>query len=216
MGGTGTRGGEGETQLEADRRALRRRIRHLERDLETIERTRGLQRRGRRDVFQVALTGYTNAGKSTLFNRLTHAGALAEDRLFATLDSKLKRGGLGDGKVALFADTVGFIRKLPHHLVASFKSTLEEIAVANLVLHVVDRSHPQWEEQLAVGEGVLSDLGVAAERRLTVFNKLDRLDPLEAASRNGRGVWVSAQTGAGLPDRLLPAIRGLMTPVEPG
>ncbi|MGH9464369.1 MAG: GTPase HflX [Thermoanaerobaculia bacterium] len=207
MGGTGTRGGEGETQLEADRRALRRRIQRLERDLETIERTRGLQRRARRDAFQVALAGYTNAGKSTLFNRLTHAEALAEDRLFATLDSKLKRGGLGGGKVAVFADTVGFIRKLPHHLVASFRSTLEEIAAADLVLHVVDRSHPLWEEQLQVGEQVLADLGVPAEGRLTVFNKVDRLDPAELASRNGQGVWVSAATGEGLAEGLLPAVR---------
>ncbi len=207
MGGRGTRGGEGETQLEADRRALRRRIGHLERDLETIERTRALQRRSRRHAFQVALAGYTNAGKSTLFNRLTHASVLAEDRLFATLDSKLRRGGLGDGRVALFADTVGFIRKLPHHLVASFNSTLGEIAEADLVLHIVDRSHPQWEEQLAVGEQVLAGLGVPSERVLTVCNKVDRLEPAEVAANNGHGVWVSAATGEGLAERLLPALR---------
>ncbi len=209
MGGKGTRGGEGESQLEADRRALRRQIQRLERDLERIERTRSVQRRGRRDAFQVALAGYTNAGKSTLFNRLTHAGVAAEDRLFATLDSKLRRGGVGDGRVAVFADTVGFIRKLPHHLVASFKSTLGEIAAADLVLHVVDRSHPQWEEQAAVGEQVLADLGVEAERVLTLYNKVDRLDPAEAAGRNGQGVWVSATTGEGLTE-LLPAIGARM------
>jgi GTP-binding protein HflX len=210
-GGIGVRGGEGETQLEADRRVLRRRIQRLERDLERIERTRSLQRRGRRDAVQVALAGYTNAGKSTLFNRLTHAGALAEDRLFATLDSKLRRGGLGEGSTAVFADTVGFIRKLPHHLVASFRSTLEEIAAADLVLHVVDRSHPQWEEQLEVGRQVLSDLGVAPERTLTVCNKVDRLAPAEAARRNGTGVWISAVTGEGVVERLLPAIRSRLS-----
>ena len=113
----------------------------------------------------MALAGYTNAGKSTLFNRLTRAGAKVEDRLFATLDSKLRRGSLDhDGSVAVFSDTVGFIRKLPHHLVASFKSTLEEIAHAGVVLHVVDRSHRGWEEQMEVGREVLDDLGVEAGR----------------------------------------------------
>ncbi len=214
MGGRGTRAGLGETQLEADRRALRRRIQHLRHDLERIEKTRRLQRRARRDSVQVALAGYTNAGKSTLFNRLTHAGARAEDRLFATLDSKLKRGGLGEGGVAVFADTVGFIRKLPHHLVASFRSTLEEIAAADLVLHVVDRSHPRWEEQLTVGRQVLADLGVPPERQLDVFNKIDRLDPLERAARNGQGVWVSAATGEGLAERLLPAVRSRLAAAE--
>jgi len=205
-GGIGVRGGEGETQLETDRRMLRRRIAQLERDLEKIERTRKVQRRGRRDVRQIALAGYTNAGKSTLFNRLTQGAARAEDRLFATLDSKLRRGGLGEGEVAVFADTVGFIRKLPHDLVASFKSTLEEIVFADLVLHLVDRSHPRWEEQLEVGLQVLAELGVEGERILTVFNKLDRVDPLEV-SRNGTGVWVSARTGEGIGERLRPAMR---------
>jgi len=191
-GGKGTRGGEGEKQLEQDRRVLRTRIRRLKEDLEKIERTRDLHRHGRHGVPEIALTGYTNAGKSTLFNRLTGAGTLAEDRLFATLDAKLRRGVIGDGvpgnghgpataaaiaqkaggaaaagsngdgangmdgmgssgeagsrmpAVAVFADTVGFIRKLPHHLVSSFRSTLGEIATADLVLHVIDRSHGRW------------------------------------------------------------------------
>ncbi|RPH55876.1 GTPase HflX [bacterium] len=195
-GGFGTRGGEGEKQLEQDRRVLRARIRRLEDDLEKIERTRKVQRRGRDGFPSVALTGYTNAGKSTLFNRLTHAGALAEDRLFATLDAKLRRGPVGDGKYAVFADTVGFIRKLPHHLVSSFRSTLGEVTAADLVLHVVDRSHPRWREQMEVAEAVMDDLGVDRDRVMTVFNKSDAVLPEEP--RNGDGVWVSAVTGEGI------------------
>jgi len=196
VGGIGVRGGEGETQLEADRRMLRKRIRHLKRDLEKIERTRQVQRRGRREALQIALAGYTNAGKSTLFNQLTQAGARVEDRLFATLDSKLRRGALSSDTIAVFADTVGFIRKLPHHLVASFKSTLEEITYSDLVLHVVDRSHSQWQEQLEVGEAVLQDLGVDADRVVTLFNKSD-LVGVPGRGADG-GLWVSARTGYGL------------------
>ena len=196
VGGIGVRGGEGETQLEVDRRMLRKRIEQLKKDLKKIERTRQVQRRNRRDVLQVALAGYTNAGKSTLFNALTKAGTQVEDRLFATLDSKLRRGALDRQTVAVFADTVGFIRKLPHHLVASFKSTLEEITFADLVLHVVDRSHAQWREQLEVGEEVLEDLGTDASKVLTVFNKIDltgdRTRPIDG------GLMVSALTGDGL------------------
>ena len=210
VGGIGVRGGEGETQLEADRRMLRNRIRQLKRDLEKIERTRRVQRRGRRDVLQVALAGYTNAGKSTLFNQLTKAGAQVEDRLFATLDSKLRRGALSSGSVAVFADTVGFIRKLPHHLVASFKSTLEEITFADLVLHVVDRSHPQWQEQLEVGEAVLQDLGVDADKVVTLFNKSDLIG--EMARSAAGALWISARTGAGL-ENLKKAILGRLEPV---
>ena len=194
-GGFGTRGGEGEKQLEADRRLLRARIRRLEDDLEKIERTRGVQRRGREGAPSVALTGYTNAGKSTLFNRLTHAGTLAEDRLFATLDAKLRRGPVADGGFAVFADTVGFIRKLPHHLVSSFRSTLGEITAADLVLHVVDRSHPRWREQMEVAEAVLDDLGVDRDRVISVFNKSDLVPAGEP--RNG-DLWVSAVTGEGI------------------
>jgi GTP-binding protein HflX len=186
VGGIGVRGGEGETQLEADRRMLRKRIKRLQRQLEKI---------------------YTNAGKSTLFNKLTQAGTRVEDRLFATLDSKLRRGGLGDDKVVIFADTVGFIRKLPHHLVASFKSTLEELNRADVVLHVVDRSHPSWDEQLAVAEEVLEDLGVESQRVIQVFNKTDLLGETVRRSKSqdedsprGEAVWVSAFTGDGLED----------------
>jgi GTP-binding protein HflX len=236
-GGKGTRGGEGEKQLEQDRRVLRQRIRRLETDLEKIERTRDLHRRGRRAVPEIALTGYTNAGKSTLFNRLTGAGALAEDRLFATLDAKLRRGVIGDGAmgwsapshagpagnegdgsdgnvmdgndgngrdggerspgVAVFVDTVGFIRKLPHHLVSSFRSTLGEIATADLVLHVIDRSHGRWREQMEVAQAVLDELGVDRARVVEVFNKSDLLPADEP--RNGGGLWISAATGEGIP-----------------
>jgi len=204
-GGIGVRGGEGETQLEADRRVLRRRISRLERDLERIERMRRTQRAGRKGVPVVALAGYTNAGKSTLFNRLTDDRALAEDRLFATLDSRLRRGRLDDrGSMAVFADTVGFIRKLPHHLVASFRSTLEEVVAADLVLHVVDRSHAGWEEQRRVAEEVLEELGVEARRRITVFNKVDRLATRPATP--GGELVVSARSGDGV-DELRSVVR---------
>jgi GTP-binding protein HflX len=196
VGGIGQRGGEGEAQLEVDRRMLRQRIRRLEKDLEKIERTRRVQRRGRRGMISVALAGYTNAGKTTLFNRLTRAGARAEKRLFATLDPRLRRGSLQDGRVVVFADTVGLIRKLPHHLVSSFRSTLEEITTADLVLHVIDRSHPQWQEHTTVAEEVLGDLGVPPERVVRVFNKSDLL-PASAVG-NGDEIWVSAVTGEGL------------------
>jgi GTP-binding protein HflX len=212
-GRQGIRGGEGESQLEADRRILRRRIAQLQREIKTIARTREVQRQGRRAVPQVALAGYTNVGKSTLFNRLTKAGALAQDRLFATLDAKLRRGSVGAGTQVVFSDTVGFIRKLPHHLVASFRSTLEEVVEADLVLHVIDRSNPRFEEQIEVAEGVLQELGVDPTRILRVMNKIDRIPGVDP--RAGRDeVWLSAETGAGL-DGLKDVIRqrlGLAVP----
>lgn len=195
-GGVGTRGGEGESQLEQDRRVLRARVRRLEEDLEKIERTRGVQRHGRKGAPSIALTGYTNAGKSTLFNRLTAAGTLAENRLFATLDAKLRRGSVDGARTAVFVDTVGFIRKLPHHLVSSFRSTLGEITAADLVLHVVDRSHPRWQEQAEVAEAVMDELGVDRGRVIKVFNKSDLVP--EDAPRDG-ALWVSAATGEGIP-----------------
>ncbi len=195
VGGIGVRGGEGETQLEADRRILRRQISQLERELKKIEKTRKVQSRRRRQATVIALAGYTNAGKSTLFNRLTKAKVLAEDRLFATLDARLRRTVLSDGSPVVYADTVGFIRKLPHHLVASFRSTLAGIREADLVLHVVDRSHPQWREHLEVGREVLADIGVDDGQILVVYNKIDALpDGLPTSD----GLPLSAVTGAGL------------------
>ncbi|MCB1007324.1 MAG: GTPase HflX [Acidobacteria bacterium] len=209
VGGIGVRGGEGETQLEADRRVLRRRIEKLEEELVRIDRMRRQQRRGRAELPVVALAGYTNAGKSTLFNRLTRDQTVAEDRLFATLDSRLRRGALdGDTWPVLFADTVGFIRKLPHHLVASFRSTLGEVVEADLVLHVVDRSHPGWEEQQSVAEEVLAALDVDPERVLVAYNKADRLPPGEIVEPDA--LAVSALTGEGL-DELRSAIADRLT-----
>ncbi len=217
-GGIGVRGGEGESQLEADRRMLRKRIQHLKRDLARIERSRKVQRRGRRDARVIALAGYTNAGKSTLFNRITRAGAQVENKLFATLDSKLRRGSLDhNGSTAVFSDTVGFIRKLPHHLVASFRSTLEEITSADLVLHVVDRSNDRWEEQMEIADEVLAELGVERDRVVTVFNKTDRLNGERPAPATGAraAIWVSAVTGSGVDDlkeEILARLNGAASP----
>jgi GTP-binding protein HflX len=203
VGGIGVRGGEGETQLEADRRMLRRQIQRLEKDLAKIERTRSLQSRGRRHANTVALAGYTNAGKSTLFNRLTKAGVKVENRLFATLDARLRRSVLGDGRPVVFGDTVGFIRKLPHGLVASFRSTLAGIQDADIVVHVIDRSHAQWRDHLEVGSEVLADLGVDEERTMVVYNKMDRLPE---GHRMSDGIAISATAGTGL-DALDEALR---------
>jgi GTP-binding protein HflX len=207
-GGIGTRG-VGETQLELDRRIIRTRIARLKDDLRHIEQTRVTQRKSRSGVFTVALVGYTNAGKSTLFNRLTRGGAVSVDKLFATLDSRTQRIAYDMPRETVVVDTVGFIRKLPHHLVASFRSTMEEAVAADLVLHVIDGSHPQFEEQRTIGEQVLSDLGVDRSTILEVYNKHD----LAATSqhwfpepRHGNGVAVSALTGNGI-ERLLELIR---------
>jgi GTPase len=171
-GGIGTRG-VGETQLELDRRIIRNRIARLKEELTKIERTRETQRKSRHAVFTVALVGYTNAGKSTLFNRLTSGSADAADKLFATLDAKSARAAFAMPRETVIIDTVGFIRKLPHHLVASFRSTMEEAVAADLVLHVIDSSHPQFEDQRAVGDDVLRGLGVQMDRVIEVYNKAD-------------------------------------------
>ncbi|MGD2115095.1 MAG: GTPase HflX [Acidobacteriota bacterium] len=222
-GGIGVRGGEGETQLEADRRMLRRRIKRLEKDLERIERTRETQRRGRRGTPIVALAGYTNAGKSTLFNRLADSGgARTADRLFATLDARLRRGDLDGCGPVIFTDTVGFIRKLPHHLVSSFRSTLGEIAESDVVLHVIDHSHPGWREQMEVAEEVLESLGVDRDRVVRVFNKTDRLagsgGEAEAPTRGPReaGLSISARTGEGLAELRREIVRRIEDAPYPG
>jgi GTP-binding protein HflX len=203
VGGIGTGRGPGETQLETDRRLIRRRIGELHRDLERIERQRQTQRAGRRDFFQATLVGYTNAGKSTLLNRLADADVFVEDRLFATLDATTRAVVLPGGPRMLLTDTVGFIRKLPAALIASFRSTLEEAVVADLLVHVVDLSHPWFEDHITSANRVLDELGILHHPTLMVFNKRDRTDA--EAERRVRAAWpeavvVSAATGTGIPD----------------
>jgi GTP-binding protein HflX len=198
-GGIGTRG-VGETQIETDRRLIRRRIAFLRSSLDDIEREREVQRRRRATLPAVALVGYTNAGKSTLFVALTGDKTLVEDRLFATIDPRVRRAELGEGTVVTVADTVGFIRKLPHHLVASFRATLAEATLAQVIVHVVDASHPGWEDQLRVGDEVLESLGVDPRSCIVALNKVDRLDGTPPVSPESRtAVPVSALTGAGVP-----------------
>lgn len=197
-GGIGTRG-VGETQLESDRRLIRKRMAVLAARLEEIERERTVQRSRREAMPSVALVGYTNAGKSTLFERLTGTSTVVEDRLFATIDARVRRADLGDGLMVTVADTVGFIRKLPHHLVASFRSTLAEAADAEILVHLVDASHPEWPDHLRVGEEVLESLGVERGRSLIVLNKVDRLESAAAVSLPDRpGLCISARRGDGL------------------
>jgi GTP-binding protein HflX len=174
-GGVGTRG-PGETQLEVDRRLVRERIVRLRRRLVEVERTRELHRKERADVpyVTIALVGYTNAGKSTLMNALTAAGVLVEDKLFATLDPTVRRLDLPGGDRALLVDTVGFIHRLPHQLVEAFKSTLEEVRRADLLVHVVDATNPEAEEQIAVVERVLDEIGAGATPTILAWNKIDR------------------------------------------
>jgi GTP-binding protein HflX len=172
-GGIGLRG-PGETQLETDRRMIRKKIQHLKRKLQDVAQHRQTVRAGRQPVLSAALVGYTNAGKSSLLRALTgEHDIFVENRLFATLDTLTRELDLGQGIRVRMTDTVGFIRKLPHHLVASFRATLEETREADLLLHVVDASHPDWEEQLSVVQAVLSDLGLAERPVLLIFNKMD-------------------------------------------
>jgi GTP-binding protein HflX len=174
-GGIGTRG-PGETQLEVDRRRVREKISILKRKLEGVERERRVQRKRRQNVFRIALVGYTNAGKSTLFNALTRAHVFTEDRLFATLDATTRQLVLPGRRVVLLSDTVGFIRNLPHHLVASFHATLEEVTEADLLLHVVDATSPAVMHHIAAVNQVLEDLECIDKPRILVFNKVDLMD----------------------------------------
>jgi GTP-binding protein HflX len=201
-GAIGTRG-PGETQLETDRRLLRKRVRDLQRQLREIEEHKRRQVQSRAEEFTIGLVGYTNAGKSTLLNQLTGADVLAEDMLFATLDTRTRKWTLSDGRLALLSDTVGFLQRLPHHLVASFHATLEEALNVDLLVHVVDASHPDAAAQMRAVEGVLRELSRHREADVIVFNKVDRVDdPLHVqllvGDREQESVYVSALTGEGL------------------
>jgi GTP-binding protein HflX len=184
-GGIGLRG-PGETQLETDRRLIGRRIGDLKRNLADVAKARAVQRKSRAGTFRAALVGYTNAGKSSLLRALSGSELFVEDRLFATLDSATRSVYLGSGHEALVTDTVGFIRKLPHDLVASFRSTLEEAGEADVLLHVIDAAHSDWEEHYEVVDRVLQDLGLDKHDRVLVFNKVDRLTHAEEEALRDR------------------------------
>lgn len=203
VGGIGTRG-PGETQLEVDRRLIGKRISKLTADLVKIKKQRDVRRRGRELTIKAALVGYTNAGKSTLLNTLTDSKVFVEDRLFATLDPTIRRLKIDDHSDLLLIDTVGFIRKLPHNLVASFMSTLEEAIVADLLLHVVDISHPLVIEQISVVKEVLNELEILNTPTIYVFNKIDKLEQKGLVQRFKKeyehAVFVSATKGMFLED----------------
>ena len=216
-GGIGTRG-PGETQIETDRRLINRRIQHLKADLEKVRSQRALHRKRRRsqDVPVVALVGYTNAGKSTLFNALTTAGVTESSALFATLDPVTRRVRLPNDQNVLMSDTVGFIHKLPPTVVAAFHATLEELQDADILLHVVDMTHKNMRQHIAVVEEILSDLGLREKPDLLVLNKADLLPNDSAFLSNegdaGEGTVVSAATRRGL-DELLVRVNSLLTQV---
>ena len=204
-GGIGTRG-PGEKKLETDRRLIHQRIGQLKRELEDVKRHREVTRQHREKNYSLtaAIVGYTNAGKSTLLNRLTGAGILAENKLFATLDPTTRAFVMADGQQILLTDTVGFIRKLPHHLIDAFKSTLEEARYSDVILHVVDCSNPQMDMQMHVVYETLRQLEITDKEIVTVFNKIDR-EGVDTAGRDMAAdyrVKISAKTGEGLPDLL--------------
>ena len=207
-GGAGIGGrGPGETKIETDRRRINTKIAKLRADLKQMKVTREAKRSGRarNEVPSVAIAGYTNAGKSSLLNRLTTAGVLVEDALFATLDPTTRRTTTADGRVYTMSDTVGFVRHLPHQLVEAFRSTLEEVADADLLLHVVDGSHPDPEGQIAAVREVLADIDATDVRELIVINKADAADPMVIArlqAREPHTVVVSAKTGQGIAEAL--------------
>jgi GTP-binding protein HflX len=201
--GIGMRG-PGETQLEVDRRIIRQKISELKRSLKKIAGRKKREVASRDEFFKICLVGYTNSGKSTLLNRLTGARVKVEDRLFSTLDTRTRKWKLLNNQTALLSDTVGFIRKLPHHLVASFHATLEEAATADLLLHVVDCSRPSAERNIEAVNEVLAEIGVAATPQILVFNKTDRVDDFMEVNLLGRHapahILTSAVSGKGLDD----------------
>jgi GTP-binding protein HflX len=210
-GGIGTKG-PGETQLEMDRRRVNRKIQELEKSLLKIDKERTVQRKRREKVFKVTLVGYTNVGKSTLFNQLTSSSVFVEEKLFATLDSTTRllriseNGKLLEGIKVVITDTIGFIRKLPPHLVASFKSTLDEVKLADLLLHVVDISHPDFSEHIDKVNQILSKLGSLDKPTLFIYNKIDKLPgeyPFNLSpypAQKDKGIFVSAQNQVGISD----------------
>lgn len=209
-GGIGTRG-PGETKLEMDRRRIRKRIAQLKKELEEVRRHRGIRRERRRQskLPVAAIVGYTNAGKSTLLNTLTKAGVRAEDKLFATLDPVTRILKLPGNKEILLTDTVGFIQNLPHDLIEAFKATLEEVTEADLLLHIVDISHPNFIEQINSTYKVLEDLKAITKPMLTVFNKIDRYigDPKVLLKKYSPAVTISALTGTGIEDLISRVIK---------
>lgn len=219
-GGRGARFGAGESQLETDRRLTRKRIAEVRRELKGVAQARQTQRASRRrsGVFRISLVGYTNAGKSTLLNALTGAGVLTEDQLFATLDATTRRLELPDGRAVTITDTVGFINKLPHGLVEAFKSTLDEVRQADLLLHIIDASHPNRQAQKEAVDVVLQEIGAAERPRLLVYNKADLIseDERRRLAQEPGGVIVAAATGQGIPrllDRLASTVSQSGTPL---
>lgn len=202
-GGIGSRFGQGESQLEVDRRLIRNRISSLRRELKELERRRAVQAKGRveSDAFRIALAGYTNAGKSTLLNALTGSDVLSQDKLFATLDPTTRAYTLPGGRIVTLTDTVGFIQKLPHGLVEAFKSTLSEVLGADLILKVIDVSDEDRHRHEEAVDRVLDEIGAGESPSLTVYNKIDLLDPEEVGllrARMPRAIFFSARTGDGL------------------